>query len=639
MAVSAPTSATGTTTPAPLQHTLARVTRRVRLLRAVRFGATGLLAGAFLTFAALLLFRLRVLDPESANDTLFPLPPLVGLLIGAIWGATRPVPPLAALRLAEQRLDLKERLSTAYTLAPSVTSDEDSFAAQQIADASRVASSPLDMSAALPWRPLPRVVWAALSASLAAFLMWFLPTLPFFQSEQERAEHAAVKKEGERLVRIAKALEAQAGAKKMDKAKRAAAQLTALAKEMQKGKMSQRKAMMKTAKLTEEMKQAQQAMANQTSPQKSLNSASKDLAKAMNAAQGMPKLGEENKNQGLKAPENSPNANGKNPEGSGKKSPGSEEMRKMLDAMAQNDVPSLSEQLAKLADKVSAGEPKNEAERKDLAEKLAALSKALEKTSLSKASEPLQKASDALKNGNMAEAEKQLREAARRAAESKKQGEESKALQQMADALSGANGESSEGQEMSDNGEGEGANDAFGKDGSMKGRKGHVHTAECLKPGGACYRANGGGQGKGSGNGIGSGAGKLGGPKPKTEKWSPYLDAKDAPKENKFLNRKTQNSNARDDNFSRLYAGQMPNTRVTGKRGEKGKETISYFRGAPDKADAKVPYYEVYGQYAPAAESALNREDIPTNYKKQVKDYFEALNPSSDSKSGGKGGQ
>ena len=85
----------------------------------------------------------------------------------------------------------------------------------------------------------------------------------------------------------------------------------------------------------------------------------------------------------------------------------------------------------------------------------------------------------------------------------------------------------------------------------------------------------------------------------------------------------------RDDQYARLYApdGKTPNTRVKGKRGEKGRETMSYFRGAPDQATATVPYYEVYGDYAPAAESALNREDIPATYKKQVKDYFDSLNP------------
>lgn len=86
--------------------------------------------------------------------------------------------------------------------------------------------------------------------------------------------------------------------------------------------------------------------------------------------------------------------------------------------------------------------------------------------------------------------------------------------------------------------------------------------------------------------------------------------------------------------MARLYApgDATKNTRVKGKIGKKGKETVSYTKGAPDRAAATVPYYEVLGQYAPAAESALNREDIPANYKKQVKDYFDSLRPEAGSK-------
>jgi hypothetical protein len=82
-----------------------------------------------------------------------------------------------------------------------------------------------------------------------------------------------------------------------------------------------------------------------------------------------------------------------------------------------------------------------------------------------------------------------------------------------------------------------------------------------------------------------------------------------------------------DDQYARLYApdGKTPNTRVKGQRGQKGKETVSYFRGSPDQASASVPFYEVYENYAPAAESAMNREDIPATHKRQIKEYFDAL--------------
>lgn len=105
---------------------------------------------------------------------------------------------------------------------------------------------------------------------------------------------------------------------------------------------------------------------------------------------------------------------------------------------------------------------------------------------------------------------------------------------------------------------------------------------------------------------------------------------------------KTVNKFVREERFGRLYTpngGRIPATRLTGKRGNKGRETVSYFRdgaAAAEQAESSVPYYDVYERYAPAAESAMNREDIPTAYKKQIKDYFEALRPAGGGTTAGK---
>lgn len=157
---------------------------------------------------------------------------------------------------------------------------------------------------------------------------------------------------------------------------------------------------------------------------------------------------------------------------------------------------------------------------------------------------------------------------------------------------------------------------------------------------GGAGKGSGNSEGKGKGrNGIGSGAGTPTKEKDPLGAAGGYQDPTKGPAGNKSLNRQTETHEIKDDQLARIYApnGNMPNTRVTGKRGNKGKETISYIKGAPDRATSTVPYYEVYGQYAPAAESALNREDIPTNYKKQVKSYFDSLRPPQKSGSGGDG--
>jgi hypothetical protein len=111
-----------------------------------------------------------------------------------------------------------------------------------------------------------------------------------------------------------------------------------------------------------------------------------------------------------------------------------------------------------------------------------------------------------------------------------------------------------------------------------------------------------------------------------------YTDARTAPAANKNLNRAMQKTPITSDKGLRLTVPAGNTTRVAGKRGEKGREMVSYTEGAPDKATASVPYYEVYGKYAPTAEKALSREDIPTAYKKQVKEYFDALRPSGNGK-------
>jgi hypothetical protein len=473
-----------------LARAISAATTRVRLLRARQHGANGLLVGSALSAAALLAMRLNFLAADTfAEEWLF-LPPLLGTLAGGLWGATRAVPSLAVLRFLEEKLDLKERLSTAHALSQNVPEASDGFLSRMRADAEAFTPTADALKKALPFSPVPRRVKAALLAAGATFLIWYLPTLPLFQSPATRAEKASLKREGERLVKIAKALEKEAAAKKLDAAQQAAKKLQALGQEMQKAKMTPQKAMMKAAELTEEMKKAQEQMAQQSAGQKSLPSAGRELDKALKSMESAGKPGEAGENKegmGLKPPQDGgakgENQNGKNKDS--KSSSGQEAMKQSAKALAQNNMPSLAEQLSKLADQTAKGEPGDKTGQENLAKQLESLSKALQGTSLQKASEPLKEAADALKSGDMSKASEKLREAARRINEAAKNGEQSSAMQKMAEALQEGNGgQSSENPDMGDSGEGQGENDAFGKDGQKKGESGHKHTAECLKPGG-----------------------------------------------------------------------------------------------------------------------------------------------------------
>ncbi len=470
-------------TPA-LSRTLAQAGRRVRLSLALQRGATGLGAGALVSGIALALLRLRVLDDDSLPAEALLLPPLFGLAAGVVHAFLVRLTPLDLARLTEQRLDLKERFSTA--LAFSSTATDDPLVRRQILDAeAHAARGSLDLPGAIPLRPSRRV-WAACALTLIVGLAWFLPTLPLFMSAQQRAEREVVKKEGERIVRVAKAAEQRAAQKKLPQAQAAAKKLTALGEQMKRGQLTKQKALMKAAKLTEQMKAQQQAAANQNGG-KSLAQAGKEMQKALAATQAAPKGEGGDKNNRLNAAAAANNQQAKGANGK-KATPAREAMRSAAQAMANEDAPSLAEQLSKLAQMAEQGQPGDKPNRDQLADQLSTLSNSLRGTALEKASEPLQKAAEAMKKGDLNEAARQLQEAARRVNEAQKGREDAKSLQQMAEALQAGQGQqqsadgSQEGDVPEDTGEGAGKDDAFGKNGKTK--KGHVHTAQCLKPGG-----------------------------------------------------------------------------------------------------------------------------------------------------------
>lgn len=607
-----------------LSRLVTRAAGRVRLLRARRFGADGLSIGSLIS--AILLLTFRLLHYEAGDNALWRLvvSPALGLFVGAIYGLLRPIPTVALLRLIEQRLDLKERLSTAHELRGG-----DGLERLQVFDAENHAN--VDIRPVLPFWPVPRRVWVAFAAPLAVFLLWYVPTLPAFQTTAQKAEKAAVKKEGERLVRLAKALERDATGKKLDKTGAAAKKLEQLGGEMEKGRLDRKKALMKAAKLTDEIKRQQQILAAEEAP-KSLSGAAKEWGKslaAQSANSGAESGAASAQNDANLKPDGDANDKSKGKNANAKSSP-AQNMRDLQKALAKSDVSSLADKLSRLAEQVAQGKPADKAEREKLAKQLESLSKALEGTKLSEASQSLKDAANALKSGEMNTASEKLRDAARKAQQSAKNSADADSLQQMADAMS--NPDAHEGAVAPDSGEGQGANDAFSESGAKKGASETQGVEGPIRAREGQQGENGyGGTGKDgkARNGIGSEAGKLGGKKPQTEKGGAYLDARDAPENNKNLKNPTLKANVRDDKFARIYApdGKNPNTRVKGQRGDKGKETVTFMKSAPGKADASTPYYEVYEKYAPAAEEAVKRDDIPANYRRQVREYFDSLKP------------
>ena len=83
------------------------------------------------------------------------------------------------------------------------------------------------------------------------------------------------------------------------------------------------------------------------------------------------------------------------------------------------------------------------------------------------------------------------------------------------------------------------------------------------------------------------------------------------------------------DNKPMKLAQKAPNARAMGKRsGEQNPGPTLMFKGEPERgAKTAIPYYEAYSRQRKVAESAVNRENIPAPYRKQVKDYFESIKP------------
>jgi hypothetical protein len=72
--------------------------------------------------------------------------------------------------------------------------------------------------------------------------------------------------------------------------------------------------------------------------------------------------------------------------------------------------------------------------------------------------------------------------------------------------------------------------------------------------------------------------------------------------------------------------GKKIDTMIKGMKGP-GEEMVRPFRGSPDRANPHASYYDVYPSARRAAEDALSKEPIPAGYKRQVKEYFDAIAP------------
>ena len=70
----------------------------------------------------------------------------------------------------------------------------------------------------------------------------------------------------------------------------------------------------------------------------------------------------------------------------------------------------------------------------------------------------------------------------------------------------------------------------------------------------------------------------------------------------------------------------MPNAVVKGARNNNNTELVQQYKGNPEQGvRSGTPYYEAAQVTGRASESAVDKENIPAPYRKQVKEYFETL--------------
>jgi hypothetical protein len=341
-----------------LRERVAQLRHRVRLLVTARWVFAALVAASLLCSVLVILDRLEWVSapPEYLVGLL-----AAGALLGAVVGVTRPVSMMDAAQLADRRLGLKERLSSGLDFVQRGASD--AMTAAQLADAVEQ-SSGLRPRQVFPFR-LPREA-KLFAGSLALLLgLVFLPELSVFQSPKVRAEKAAIKKEGERVQKLAKDYKKRDVHKNSEIARRIAANMQALGKEMRRGRVSKKQAMLRMSRLSKEMRDAQRQIAMASMP-RSLDQAAQDLKKASEASL----------------------RRGANPLAA-------RMTADMARALENKDYQAAAQMLQQLADKLQSGQMKPD-EAKAAAEALSKMAEAMKGTPLDTAAKQMQEAAKRL---------------------------------------------------------------------------------------------------------------------------------------------------------------------------------------------------------------------------------------------------
>lgn len=600
-----------------LERKLAQLRARVRWVRAVRWALVFGLAAALpcLIWAAVSRAAFLYLPWFLPAGVV-----ALALVAGITYALASRLTPLQVARAAEQRLNLKERLSTAWEVSAAGRSE--GVASLLVSDAAERAA---DVRPAQVFRPRIARQGGVLALTLglmAALLV--LPEVPLLQSPARRQEQQAMRKEGEQLEKVAKEWAQRAKEAEAAKLKVVALRMEKLARAMRTGKVTQKRALVGLNELKRqlgELERESQAQVRKSDlqAQEELLAARLELAaktaEEMQAealkrgktqdAEALSSLAKELSQKASQAKEKAASAAkpGQAPPRPGP--PGMpiddrtaellRQLKQMQDQYGQylNLDPDTAAKLAELFAKKDYQEALKKLE--ELAKKLGLEAKAgkLTEQQLKDLAEQMKKLAEALKGTDLDDLARQLLEMAKML-ERMDPEEAKKLLEKMCKngACIGLMGLQSLSAACKNAGAGLGR--GSGPKGGGPGGTGWGENREVPGAGGAQ-------QGQG---------GDRGGLRP-----PPTPEVKDG------------GAGPGERVTSEPSRGGQP-TKLPGQVAEEGLTVSVPTQGAPEGSPpSSVPYYQVYEEYHRAAESALQREEVPPAYREQVRGYFESLQP------------
>ncbi len=618
--------------PLALSAALLPVARRLRLARWLHHATRGALAAVLLSLLCVGLARVNLLSPRFPLELIVPLLLALGVAAGTVTAFWRPIAPADAARLAETRLGLKERLSSAWEFAQSAPpADPEAALLRRLQQEDAAAHArALSLRDAVPLR-LTGEMKALLTTLLVLLLALLLPSLPVFQSSAERTERAIVQKEGDKLTRAARMLEKQAGERNLPEARRAAQDLQQQAQRMAQGRTDKRDALRQMFQLDKSLaaRQAQAARAAGQGTAKTLAQVGQQLARS----------------PGREKPA----------------SVGAAGVQGAAGAMQRGDPSGLSGALRQMAGQAGSGH-QTPAQQQKAAQEAQKIADALKGTPLTETQRHAQAAADALKRGDGAKAADELRQAAASADRESRQDAQRQAqqaasqndaqgVQQARDALKNARQETAQADRPDDvspdnSGQpgqsGQQANSPSGGQGQQPGQSSQSGQGsqsgqsagqgkECgagspsqsgSKPGAGTQSQSGapgnghGGEGRSRANtpGPGHNAPDSGTGERASKRDPGIASGAPHPLNPQFDPRKSPGYGQ-----ISLGTGSGPGDRRTVLGGANGP--------APLRPVSRVPYQNALPSYRKSAETAVDQEDIPPADRARIRDYFNSLQP------------